>query len=120
LIISEDLRSCNKIKELFKKERINTNIINSGEQGLKKIRNNEKYNLIIIDYNLSKLNGLEIYSKLKNINKFESLIVMLMGEKDKDLELEEQYKKIGIYKIIKKPIKAVDVKEIANLIKKEN
>lgn len=120
LIISEDLRSCNKIKELFKKERINTNIINSGEQGLKKIRNNEKYNLIIIDYNLSKLNGLEIYSKLKNINKFESLIVMLMGEKDKDLELEEQYKKIGIYKIIKKPIKAVDIKEIANLIKKEN
>ncbi|NLA33918.1 MAG: response regulator [Tenericutes bacterium] len=120
LIISEDLRSCNKIKELFKKERINTNIINSGEQGLKKIRNNEKYNLIIIDYNLSKLNGLEIYSKLKNINKFESLIVMLMGEKDKDLELEAQDKKIGICKIIKKPIKAVDVKEIANLIKKEN
>lgn len=116
LIISEDLDNTNKIKRFFNKNEINIETVTSGEQGLIKIRNNEKYNLIIVDYDLSKLSGLNTYMKLRKINKFNALVVMIIDKENK--ELEERYKEIGLYKIIKKPIKISDIKNLALILNK--
>lgn len=116
LIISEDAMSTTKIKKLFNKDEINVELITSGEQGLNKVRNNERFDLIIIDDNLSKLSGLNTYNKLRKVNKFDALIVIMIQEEN--IELEERYKEIGLYKVIKKPLKNSEIKNLAEVINK--
>ncbi len=116
LIISEDAVSTTKIKKIFNKDEVNVELITSGEQGLNKVRNNERFDLIIIDDNLSKLSGLNTYNKLRKVNKFATLIVIMIQEEN--IELEERYKEIGLYKVIKKPLKNSEIKTLAEVINK--
>ena len=68
-------------EKLFKKILNNTNIeivrVKLGKEGLDKIRNKEKYDLILLDEEMSPLDGHEVMRKLKQIVGFNTKVILL-------------------------------------------
>lgn len=114
LLVDEDLKKLEKIKKMFKNQHIYVDTVIIGEQCLRKIRNNEKFDLIIIDYEIPKLNGLQVFNKLKAEGY--KIPVIITTDSDDD-NIKEKYKKIGIYDVIKNPIKKKDIEKIIKFLK---
>ena len=84
----------------------NTNIIIDrvvlGSEGLDKIRNKEKYDLILVEEELKPLNGYDIIKKLKLIKNFNTKVVLLT--KNPNIEYSYLYKDEGFSDYLIKPI----------------
>ncbi len=84
----------------------NTNIIIDrvvlGSEGLDKIRNKEKYDLILVEEELKPLNGYDIIKKLKLIKNFNTKVILLT--KNPNIEYSYLYKDEGFSDYLIKPI----------------
>ena len=84
----------------------NTNIIIDrvvlGSEGLDKIRNKEKYDLILVEEELKPLNGYDIIKKLKLIKNLNTKVVLLT--KNPNIEYSYLYKDEGFSDYLIKPI----------------
>ena len=67
-----------------------------------------------MDYEIPKINGLEVYSKLKEEGY--NIPVIITTDSD-DEKVKEKYKYFGVYDVIKNPIKKKDIKEIIEYLK---
>ena len=65
----------------------------------------KKYDLVLIDYRMSELNGLEFIKKFRHKNS-DIPIIMLTNAED-DVALQEKALKLGAYDCLNKPISAV-------------
>jgi len=73
-----------------------------GEEGLEKYKTNpNKYDLIITDITMPKMNGLELSQKAKEINLSQKIVVISAHRED---EFLSKIKEIGIDGVIFKPI----------------
>lgn len=83
--------------KLFKKILSNTNIeldyVKLGKEGLDKIRNKEKYDLILLDEEMTPLDGHEVMRKLKEIKNFNTNVILLT--KNNKYEYDDDYIKEG-------------------------
>ena len=89
LLIEDDPFLRNLYVDILKEENINVEIAVDGEEGLKKIQSQD-WDLIMIDIVLPKLDGLQIYKKLKEQSpeKLKQKIVFL-SNLDKNSIIEE-------------------------------
>jgi len=90
---------------------------NDGEEGLEKYKTNpEKYELIITDITMPKMNGLELAQKVKEINPSQKIVVISAHRED---EFLSQIKEIRIDGVIFKPVQleeiALTFKEVMGL-----
>ena len=94
----------------------NTNIIIDrvvlGSEGLDKIRNKEKYDLILVEEELKPLNGYDIIKKLKLIKNFNTKVVLLT--KNPNIEYSYLYKDEGFSDYLIKPINKALLLNIIN------
>ena len=94
----------------------NTNIIIDrvvlGSEGLDKIRNKEKYDLILVEEELKPLNGYDIIKKLKLIKNFNTKVVLLT--KNPNIEYSYLYKDEGFSDYLIKPINRLLLLNIIN------
>ena len=94
----------------------NTNIIIDrvvlGSEGLDKIRNKEKYDLILVEEELKPLNGYDIIKKLKLIKNFNTKVVLLT--KNPNIEYSYLYKDEGFSDYLIKPINSSLLLNIIN------
>ena len=94
----------------------NTNIIIDrvvlGSEGLDKIRNKEKYDLILVEEELKPLNGYDIIKKLKLIKNFNTKVVLLT--KNPNIEYSYLYKDEGFSDYLIKPINRALLLNIIN------
>ena len=110
LIVSDDDKNVNEIKKVLKEYSVNLIIEAMGINCLKRVRDYEKFDLIILKDDLDKLTGLEIYNKLKEIPGFSIDVIMMT--KLKDFRVKEMYLKLGIKDIASLPIDKKVFKEI--------
>ena len=84
-------------EKLFKKIFNNTNIeivaSKLGKEGLDRIRNKEKYDLILLDEEMSPLDGHEVMRKLKQIKGFNTKVILLT--KTNKYDYDDEYQKEG-------------------------
>ena len=113
IIVYNDKNKADKLALKIKKYKINIDVVSMGQTCLEKIRANEKYDLIILDDNLPKLSSTRVLEKLKEIENFNTPVVLLL--KNKNTELEDRYINIGFSECIIKPL---DNKEINSLVNK--
>ena len=79
----------------------------------------EKYDLILLDEDLSQISGLELMAKIKEIRNFKTPVILLT--KDNSYEYNEEYTKVGFTDYILKPLKKEAVLEkIDKYTKKDN
>lgn len=132
-VANNDNINLNKYKELYEKKRIllvddnesstkiitklfsNTNVVldsvSLGSECLNKIRNKEKYDLILLDEEMKPLNGFTVMKKLKNIRSFNTKVVLLTH--NNDYEYNDDYLKYGFSGYI---LKTVDKDKFLNKI----
>ena len=112
LLVDDTASSIKLITKLLTKYNININTVNLGKIALDKIREGEKYDLIILDEEMPYLNGEKVMRKLKSIKNFN--IPVILFTKNKNILFEEKYKKIGFTDYILKPIDKNDLIEKIN------
>ena len=104
-------------EKLFNKILSGTNIeltsVKLGKEGLERIRNKEKYDLILLDEELEPQNGHIIMRKLLEIRNFNTKVILLT--KDNKYDYDDEYLQEGFTDYI---IKSSDKEEILNKINK--
>ena len=104
-------------EKLFNKILSGTNIeltsVKLGKEGLERIRNKEKYDLILLDEELEPQNGHIIIRKLLEIRNFNTKVILLT--KDNKYDYDDSYLQEGFTDYI---IKSSDKEEILNKMNK--
>ena len=88
-------------------------IAETGEEGVEKAKANE-YQLILLDYNLPGINGIEVCRALKKDEKIKNIPMLFMSASDED-KLDSLIKGLGSQGYIKMPF---DKDEFITVIKK--
>ncbi len=103
ILLVDDNEASGKIfSKLFNDTNIVLNIVTSGKECLDKIRNKEKYDLILLDEDMSPLNGFEVMNKLKDIRNFNTKVMLLT--RDNSYEYKDDYLDYGFVDYLLKPI----------------
>ena len=75
------------------------------------------YDMIILDYRMDRLNGLELYQQIRTVDK--SARAMLLTAGHEQLELDENYK--WFLRVVGKPVHAITLlKEVAFVLEQTN
>ena len=90
------------IEKLLKGTNIKLDLATTGKECLDKIKIG-KYDLILLDEELSQISGIELMNKIKEIRNFKTPVILLT--KDNSYEYNEEYMKVGFVDYILKPLK---------------
>jgi len=112
LVVDDSEASIKIITKLSNALNVEIESVKSGKECLDKIRNKEKYDLILIDDDMPKLSGYDTLEKLKQIKNFNTKVVLLTN--DSNLEFEDTYKKYGFTDILVKPVNKSSLTKIYN------
>ena len=102
LLVDDSEASTKIITKLLSDTNIDLDIVMSGKEALDKIRNKEKYDLILLDEDMEPLDGITVMKKFKEIRNFNIKVVLLT--KDNNYEYNEEYLKHGFSDYLLKPI----------------
>ena len=103
LVIDDNESSIKIIEKLLKGSNILIDSSLNGKDAVNKIRTKNRYDLILLDEELTSISGSELLSKLKSIRNFNIPVILL--SKDNKYEYNEEYLKMGFNDILIKPIK---------------
>ena len=102
LVVTQDKKTIKAMESVLKKGNYDFEIVNLGVECLHKIRNHDRYSLIVLDSNSEPLNGMEIYNKLLEIKDFDIDVVMMSD--NANFKVKNYYLDNGIKDIISLPI----------------
>lgn len=77
LLIDDNENSEKIFKKIFNNTNVEIDCVKLGKEGLDKIRNREKYDLILLDEEMSPLDGHEVMRRLKKIKSFNTDVILL-------------------------------------------
>ena len=110
ILLVDDNKASQKIaKKVMANTSIELDIVSFGKECLEKIRSKEKYDLILLDEEMSPLDGKTVMKKLNEIRYFNSKVILLT--KNSDYEYNDDYLKYGFADFILKPINKEKVLE---------
>lgn len=112
LLVDDNESSVKMITKLTNNFDINLDCVSSGKECLDKIRNKEKYDLILIDEEMPKLSGYDTMEKLKDIHNFKTPVILLT--KNSNLEFSENHLKQGFSDLLVKPVNKTTITKIYN------
>lgn len=117
LVIDDSEAGLKIIEKLLKGTKIKLTKANTGKECIDKIKTS-KYDLILLDEELSQITANELIVKIKEIRNFETPVILLT--KDNSYEYNEEYIKNGFAGYILKPLKKdTFVNRITELCKKK-
>ena len=106
------------IEKLLKGTKIKLDLADNGRDCLDKIKIG-KYDVILLDEELSQISGLDLMKKIKEIRNFKTPVILLT--KDNSYEYNEEYIKNGFSDYLLKPIKKEELLvKIDKYTKKDN
>lgn len=102
IMIVDNSNLTNEMIKYIKNYDIEYVTVNYGVDCLEKIRNYEKFDLIIINEAIEPLDGIETYKKLKENIGFKIPVIILTDKKD--FKIKEEYLQLGINDILSIPL----------------
>ena len=106
------------IDKLIKGSNIKMDFAMNGKDCINKIKVNDKYDVILLDEQLSQISAIELIKKIKDIRNFDIPIILLT--KDNSYEYNDELKKLGFSDYILKPVKKEELlNKINSCIKKD-
>ncbi len=103
LIVDDSAVILSKIESLLKCLLVKVHLAKSGEEALKILKQNSNISLVISDYSMGQMDGLELITLIKNEKAFISLPILVMTSFN-DPELKIKLYKKGISDFLVKPI----------------
>ena len=113
LLVDDNASSVKMITKLLKDSNIILDSVATGKECLDKIREKEKYNLILLDEKMTPLDGITVMRKLKEIRNFNTNVILLT--KNNDYEYNQEYLMYGFKNCLLKP---VDKDKLLSIINK--
>lgn len=102
LLVDDNKASQKLISKILTDTNIEIDIVSMGKECLDKIRNKEKYDLILLDEEMQPLDGITVMKKLQEIRNFNIKVILLT--RNNNYEYDEEYLKYGFSDYILKPI----------------
>lgn len=108
LIIDDDEVVCKHTQMTLQKANINSEYALSGKDAIEKIKSsNKNYDLILVDWKMPEMNGIETTNEIRKLVNNNSVIIMITaGEWS---EIENDAKKVGVDMFMNKPVFASSV-----------
>ena len=110
LLIDDDEEELDKIAKLLEKETFEITASLIGRDAIEKIRNKNKYDLIILDDELTDITALTILKELKKLNNFKTPVVVMINDNKETIKLE--YLKDGFADTISKSKLETEIERI--------
>ena len=102
LVVDENISNQKLISKCLDDDNVDLTFVSYGKECLNRIRNNEKYDLILMSDELNYMSYIETVKKLKLISGFNSILILMT--RDNNVEYTGSYKKYGFDDYILKPI----------------
>ena len=102
LVVDENVSNQKLISKCLDDDNVELTFVSYGKECLNRIRNNEKYDLILMSDELNYMSYIETVKKLKLISGFNSILILMT--RDNNVEYTGSYKKYGFDDYILKPI----------------
>lgn len=103
LVVDDSTAISKKIQQILEKILLKVHIAKDGISAMELLAKNSHISLIISDYNMPNMNGLELIKTLKSDIKYSKLpILIITGENDNDLKIKLY--KYGANDVILKPV----------------
>ena len=112
LIVDNTESTIKVIEKLLKESNIDIDYSLNGKDAYNKIKTRNRYDLILLDEELSMMTGVELLNYLKKIRNFNIPVILL--SKDNKYEYNEEYLNMGFTDILIKPIKKTSLLECIN------
>ena len=102
LVVDENVSNQKLISKCLDDDNVELTFVSYGKECLNRIRNNEKYDLILMSDELNYMSYIETVKKLKLISGFNSILILMT--RDNNVEYTDNYEKYGFDDYILKPI----------------
>ena len=112
LLVTDEEDIQKEMKKLLKKYDIELEIVEGGQNCLEKIRENKKYDMILIEEDLPKLSSEDTLFKLGELGVYKTPIIVLTVRKE--FGVEEELIKKGFNDVIKLPMKKEEAIKIVD------
>lgn len=113
LIVDDNKLNLKVAEKLLKPYEVITTSVLSGEECINLIRNNEEFDLILLDQMMPNMDGIETLKQLKKIKDFSTPVIVLTA--DAIVGGKEKYLSVGFNDYLSKPI---DMDELNKILKK--
>lgn len=108
LIVEDDEGMRFFLSEALGKEGYDYRSVGSGEEALKQIEK-ESFDLVLLDYNLPQMNGMETFARLKEVNS-EQVVILITAFGSKDLAIEAMEQ--GVFDYFNKPLEIGELRVV--------
>jgi len=105
LIIDDDETLCKVIGEELEQENYSVTCSLSGKDGLTKL-NNERYDLILLDYQMPEMDGYEVFQEIRKISSSLPVIIITANT---DIDTIQKFADKGICDLVNKPFEFEDL-----------
>ena len=102
LLVEDSQTVSDQIKKILEKLFLNVTIVEDGQKVIE-ILNDKKFSLIISDFEMFNLNGLELIKKIKTLENYKNTSIIVITNNN-DNNLKAKFYKYGANDIILKPI----------------
>ncbi|WP_455755967.1 GGDEF domain-containing response regulator [Sulfurimonas sp.] len=108
LLVDDSRTQVFKIAETLKKMNLNVTIAHDGEEAYNIIKEKDKkFSLVLTDYNMPKMDGLDLIFKIREEYDKDELGIIAMSSSD-DTEIISRFLKVGANDFIKRPYNEIE------------
>ncbi|HLW07693.1 MAG TPA: response regulator, partial [Marinilabiliaceae bacterium] len=120
LVVDDNTNNRRILKHMLELKKIEVDDVESGLQALLHLKNGKSYDVIIMDYHMPIMDGIETIKKIKSaIHSKNQPIIMLYSSSDDD-QLQEACEELEVESRLVKPIKMREMYQVLAQLKKEN
>ena len=103
LVVDDSDAGIKIVEKLLKNSNVLIDSVNNGKDAVDKVKSKIKYDMILLDEELSQITGVELIKKFKEIRNFNIPVILLT--KDNSYEYNQEYVNQGFSDYIIKPLK---------------
>lgn len=118
LVVDDEEENLKQITKLLSKYEVNVETVEWGQECLEKIRKKQKYDLILLDEDMPRLNGIKTFEKLKLEEEFNIPVVIMIT--NNHLEYKERYLYNGFSGCVVKPLNKTQIEKLIKKYIKED
>ncbi|MBB6715747.1 response regulator [Clostridium gasigenes] len=108
LIVDDEKNIRIALKQCFKGENYKVEMVNDGKEAIEKLKN-DRYELILMDYQMPNKNGLEVLEDIRK-NNIETRVIIMTAYGTVDIAVDSM--KLGAVDFISKPFTIAKVKDV--------
>lgn len=115
LVVDDEHSALELLFDILSKEGYNVELATNGDEAIARI-NKEQINIVVTDFKMSKMNGLEVITRIKEVDPLVSFIIITAYP---SLEIAVRAMKKGVKDFIIKPFGADEIVDAVNKVVKE-